>query len=299
MKKVQIITTILLTFLWAMMPIYLTAQSLQESYKDVTFIDISTVTGDITIKKGDTKEVKVDGKWDEEQVKVRLNHSGDFLTINVKNKSNNTDSNASNWVLWIPDGLKIDVTSGTGSLNIAGVEGVLKVTIGTGDIEVSDMKGKFDINSGTGEIEITNASGKFDLISGTNDVIVKNSEGKFDANSGTGDVQFEQVNPTRYSSLNSGTGDVYFEVSTKIGADLSIKSGTGDAILDFHGNKIEGDFEMKCGIRSGEIIAPFSFDSEVQVGKRNNGYIEKEAKIGNGEYDLEISTGTGKAEVKS
>ena len=163
-----------------------------------------------------------------------MNHSGDFLTINVKNKSNNTNSDASNWVLWVPDGLKIDVTSGTGSLNIAGVEGVLKVATGTGNIEVSDMKGNFDINSGTGEIEITNASGKFDLNSGTSDVIVKNAEGKFDANSGTGDVQFEQVNPTRYSSLNSGTGDVYFEVATKIGADLSIRSGTGDALSLIH-----------------------------------------------------------------
>ncbi len=91
----------------------------------------------------------------------------------------------------------------------------------------------------------------------------------------------------------------HFIVDSKISADLSINSETGNAILDFQENTIEGNFEMKCGIRSGKIIAPFSFDSERKVGDKRSGHIEKAAKIGNTEYQLGIATGTRKAQVKS
>jgi len=161
------------------------------------------------------------------------------------------------------------------------------------------MEGRFDVNSGTGGLDIDNAKGKFDLNSGTSHVRVTNSEGKFDANSGTGNVEFRKVKPTGNTVLNSGTGNVEFIISGAIEADLALNSGTGNAVLDFAGNKIEGDFEMKCGINSGRIVAPFEFDSERKIGHRNNGHIEKEAKIGNAAYDLEISTGTGTAKVKS
>lgn len=179
------------------------------------------------------------------------------------------------------------------------MEADLDANSGTGDIYISQMEGRFDVNSGTGSLELDNVKGKFDLNSGTGDVIVMNGEGKFDSNSGTGDVQFKQVNPTGHSTLNSGTGDVKFIVTGKIAGDLELNSGTGDAVLDFDGQKIEGDFEMKCGIRSGRIVAPFEFDSERQVGQRGNGHIEKAAKIGGADFDVEISTGTGKAEVRS
>lgn len=299
MKNVQIKSTLLFVFMLAMMPAFLIAQSLKESYDGVEYLDISTVTGDVTIKKGTTDEIKVDGRWDEDEVDVRVNYSGKSLTIKEKSRRNNTDSNASNWVLIVPNGLNLEVNSGTGSLDISGLEGDLKANTGTGDIEILDMEGRFNINSGTGEIEITNAKGRFDLNAGTSDVVVANASGKFDANSGTGDVYFKMVTPTGTSTLNSGTGDVKFIVDAGISADLSLNSGTGNAVLDFHGNKIEGDFEMKCGLRSGKIVAPFGFDAERRMGNKWNGHIEKEARIGNGEYDLEISTGTGRAEVKS
>ena len=230
---------------------------------------------------------------------MRSTYDGKTLTIKEKKTQNNISKNASNWVLMVPDNLDLGVNSGTGDLAISGVKADLDANSGTGDISIEDMEGRFDVNSGTGGLEIDNAKGKFDLNSGTSYVRVTNSEGKFEANSGTGNVEFRKVKPTGNSTLNSGTGDVEFIISGAIEADLALNSGTGDAVLDFAGKKIEGDFEMKCGINSGRIVAPFKFDSEQKIGHRNNGHIEKAAKIGKATYDLEISTGTGTAKVKS
>lgn len=276
-----------------------TAQKLDKSYQNVEFLEISSLTGDITIRKGKTAEVKVKGEWNDEKIRVKVNYDGKSLTIEEKKKRDNVGGNASNWVLMVPDNLDIDANSGTGDLAISGVKADLDANSGTGDISIENMEGRFDVNSGTGGLMIDNAKGKFDLNSGTSYVRVTNSEGKFEANSGTGDVEFRKVKPTGNSTLNSGTGDVEFVINGAIEADLALNSGTGDAVLDFAGNKIEGDFEMKCGIRSGKIVAPFDFDSEQQIGNRNNGHIEKAAKVGKAMYDLEISTGTGTAKVKS
>ncbi len=283
----------------AALPTLLVAQKLDKTFQNVEFVEISSLTGDITIQKGKTTEVEVRGEWNADKVRVRVNYDGKTLVIEEKKIRNNWSGNVSNWVLMVPDNLDLDVNSGTGDLTISGVTADLDANSGTGDIFIEGMEGRFDINSGTGGVTIDNAKGKFDLNSGTNAVRVTNSEGKFDANSGTGNVQFRKVKPTGNSTLNSGTGNVAFTISGPIEADLALSSGTGNAVLDFAGNKVEGDFEMKCGINSGRIIAPFDFDSERRIGNRNNGHIEKDAKIGKAMYDLEISTGTGTARVKS
>ena len=286
--------------LLAALPTFLIAQNLDKSYQNVEYLEISSLTGDITIQKGTTTEVKVKGEWDDEKINVNVNYDGKTLMIEEKKIRNyGNTGHGSNWVLMVPDNLDLDVNSGTGDLAISGVKADLDANSGTGDITIEDMEGRFDVNSGTGGLEIDNAKGKFDLNSGTNHVRVTNSEGKFDANSGTGNVEFRKVKPTGNTVLNSGTGNVEFIINGSIEADLALNSGTGNAVLDFAGNKIEGDFEMKCGINSGRIVAPFDFDSERKIGHRNNGHIEKEAKVGNAMYDLEISTGTGTAKVKS
>ena len=299
MKKVLMNRLTLVAFLLTVLPTLILAQKLDETYKSVEFLEISSITGDITIKKGNTNEVKVKGEWSDDKIRVKVNYDGKTLSIQEKKIRDNVGGNASNWVVMVPDNLDLGVNSGTGDLAISGVKADLDANSGTGDIEIRDMEGRFNVNSGTGGLEVDNAKGKFDLNSGTSYVRVSNSEGKFDANSGTGDVEFESVKPTGNSTLNSGTGDVEFVLSDELAADLTLNSGTGNAVLDFDGHKVEGDFEMKCGINSGRIEAPFKFDSEQKIGNRNNGHIEKMAKIGSATYDLEISTGTGTARVKS
>ena len=301
MKKAGILQLTFVLGLMYLLPNLVNAQQLDKSYQNVEFLEISTKTGDITVERSNSNEVMVKGEWDEDLIKVKVNYDGKTLIIKEKavRKNGNVNGNASTWSLLVPDGIELKTNSGTGSLFLAAVEADLDANSGTGNITIEDMEGRFDVNSGTGNIEVSQSKGRFDLNSGTGYVKVENTEGKFDANSGTGNVKFEMVNPTGNSSLNSGTGNVKFIVANKISADLSLNSGTGNAILDFHGNTIEGDFEMSCGMPSGRIAAPFKFDLERKIGGKHGGSLEKTARIGKANYDVEISTGTGLAEVKS
>ncbi|MEM6321020.1 MAG: DUF4097 family beta strand repeat-containing protein [Bacteroidota bacterium] len=296
-KKTLFTNTLLIAFL---MPLFLHGQEVNETYKDVAYLDVELATGEVTIKKSKNSQVSVRGKYDDDRVKVTIDYSGNSLSIKEKNRyGNNNGGRGSIWTIEVPDGLDISASSGTGDVLVSGIKADFEGNSGTGDVEVADIEGRIDLNSGTGSVIVRNAKGRFDLNSGTSNVLVSNAEGKFDANSGTGNVKFEKVHPTSSSTLNSGTGNVKFVLSDKLEADLELNSGTGDAVLDFDGQKVEGDFEMSCGLNSGTIVAPFQFDTERKVGSKYNGHWEKTAKVGKAEYDVEVSTGTGRAEIRS
>jgi hypothetical protein len=81
--------------------------------------------------------------------------------------------------------------------------------------------------------------------------------------------------------------------------DISLNSGSGDAILDFNGNKIEGLIVMKANKKNGVIKAPFDFDKteEIEQG-RDQVAIKKTTQRGTSDVKISIGTGSGVAQIK-
>jgi hypothetical protein len=79
-----------------------------------------------------------------------------------------------------------------------------------------------------------------------------------------------------------------------------VNSGSGDATLDFGGNKIEGKVIMTANKKNGKIIAPFTFDKteEVDNGSDSNVRIRKTAQLGTNDIEIKVGTGSGTAEIK-
>ena len=127
---------------------------------------------------------------------------------------------------------------------------------------------------------------------------MKDSKGNFDANSGTGDVEAKNLTITEEAEFNSGTGDA--EIINPIGTDfdLSLNSGTGDAILDMDGADLSGYFELKTSARRGRIKADIEFDNVEEYGHGDNAYIIKSVTINSDKPRFFISTGTGTAQLK-
>jgi hypothetical protein len=274
------------------------AQKLEKSYADVEQMEISVGNGSLTVTKSNNGKVQVKGSYDSDYIELDIKHGGGFLRIEEENKRNNNRGSESEWIVAIPDGIKFKSNVGMGDVDMEGINAKISTNLGMGDLNMEDIEGKVSANTGMGRIKIEDSKGKFELNSGMKDITVRTSEGRFEANSGMGDVTFENVKITGSSSLNSGKGEVHFEIGAKLEGDLSLNTGMGDATLDFNGHKIEGDFEMKCGMKSGRIVAPFKFDKEEKVGWGNNGHIEKVAQIGASDYNIEISVGKGTAKVQ-
>jgi glutaminase len=79
--------------------------------------------------------------------------------------------------------------------------------------------------------------------------------------------------------------------------DISVNSGSGDAVLDFNGNEISGLVIMTADKRQGEIHAPFPFDKEEEIDNGGSTTIKKTARLGNESVEIRIGTGSGNARI--
>lgn len=288
-----------LTFSFCLLVAVSFSQNIDESYNGVESIEINIAHGDLNIEKSKDSKVYLKGKYDNETIEVEISFRNGRLVIKEdgRNRKNN-GSAASDWNLNIPNGLEISSNVGKGDIEIAGVDTDLESNLGMGDCYLTELKGDIDVNTGMGNIRVKDSDAKFKLNSGMKDIKINNSKGEFKANSGMGNVKLDNVTLTGPAKLNSGMGNVELVLGNEPEGDIELNSGTGNAIVDFNGNELSGEFEMKCGIKGGDIVAPFDFSETKTVGSKNNGHIEKYTKIGSSNNYIQISTGTGTAEVK-
>ena len=244
----------------------------------------------------------------------KLEERGDTLYLEEKARGENLRG-YSLWTVAVPDeteityrsatgdlfieglDLEIDGNTGTGKIELKNVQGRFDLTSGTGNVDLIGSTGKFDLTSGTGRVEVSGSEGDFEISSGTGRVIIENSKGNFDATSGTSSVRAEGPTIEYEGNFTSGTADV--EVAFPDGADfeLTISSGTNDAVLEMNGKPIEGYFEFKCLAKRGRILSPVKFDDEEEYEDNGHKYLRKSFTKGKNTPEVYIKTGSGTARL--
>lgn len=293
--KMGLIALLNLSFGFAAHP----EEKVEQIFKAKSGVKIKLVLGDCHIKGSMDKQIHVNviHSYDRDEFEVVFREKETSLLIQEKFHEHNP-SGSSAWTIELPPDIEIDFESATGSLIISGWQGEIEGNTGTGDIEVNNTKGKLKLNTGTGSIEVHDAQGEFDLNSGTGNVKLETSSGNFEANSGTGSVSAVSLTFSDEGNFNSGTGTC--RVVKPQGADfeLSISSGTSDALLDLQGMPLEGYFEFTAHARRGSIECPVKFDEENDYEEGDGHYYRKSFTRGKKSPRYYISTGTGTAELK-
>jgi hypothetical protein len=145
------------------------------------------------------------------------------------------------------------------------------------DIDGNNVKGESEwlivvpdgieirFKSATGGLKASGLDGELTARSGTGDFIVSGFKGELEAKSGTGDITVENA-----------------------GGSFDVSSGTGNVKIA----KAKGDFEASSGTGNVEAIKL----SLIDYGEFTSGTGTAEVELPAGEeYELEISSGTGKA----
>lgn len=274
-------------------------KKIDKSFESKDKVKIKLAISDCTVKTSSDNKIHamISYSYSDDQYEVVFRETGNSLTMQEKFHGDGADGSAQ-WIVSVPEGLRVDLSSGTGDLILSTTNIEIDGNTGTGDIELTDARGEFELNSGTGSILVSSSEGEFDLNSGTGNVRMKDSKGNFDANSGTGDVEAERLTFIAEGEFNSGTGDVEILKPRGSDYDLSLNSGTGDAVLDMDGEDLSGYFELKASVRKGRIKADIDFDNVEEFGHGDNAYIVKSATINGDKPRFFISTGTGTAELK-
>jgi len=291
-------------------------KTINKSFKGVERIRLEIASGNGIIKKGNSDEVKVNlvYTYDDDEYEATFDQKGDVLRMreefsNRRRRWNNRGK--SEWTLEIPDGMIVNINTGSSNLEIEGLEIELTANSGSGNVDVADLTGdtrltsgsgnirikvidgELKANTGSGNIRLSDAKGDADLSTGSGTIRVLGAEGALRFNTGSGNVDASGVVITGRSMFSTGSGNVDVELGAALDGDVQISTGSGNSVLDFNGNKVEGRFAMEASSKS-RISAPFSFDREY----KERGHYVKEATVGSKDIRIDISSGSGSARVR-
>lgn len=298
-------------------------QTINKSYSGIKSIRLETASGSGTIKKSSTNEVKVtlEYTYDDDDYKPTFEQKGDRLIIDedFNNRGRNWNNRGkAEWTLELPDGVELDYSSGSGSIDVDGIDIDLNVGTGSGSIEVNDVTGSMKINTGSGSIRISKADGELDANTGSGSIRLRDAKGDADLNTGSGSIDLEDVEGTfdlntgsgsigvlgvtitGASDFNTGSGRIEIELAAELNHDLDINTGSGSATLDFNGTEIAGQFYLETDKRRSDITAPFKFDKEYDKEGRGRDNVRqiKEAKVGSKNVRINMETGSGDVKIK-
>ncbi len=307
------------TFLFALLifPLALAQQKEERSFDGINSIRLNTASGDCNIQKGSGSQVSVlvEFTYDPDDYEIKMDQNGSRLVLEEKFHASSMRGE-SHWILKVPDGMEIDFNSGSGNLELSNLKVEMRYNTGSGDARIEQVNGELDFNSGSGDFEFNRVEGEIKANSGSGnhrlnsvnasvkantgsgDIELDRSSGEFKLNTGSGDVEAENITLNDDGNFNAGSGDVEVSLLTTLDHDIHLNSGSGDAVLDFKGQKIEGTVVMKAKKRGGDIRAPFEFDQVEEIEEGGDIYIKKTKKIGSKDIDIFVGTGTGTAIIR-
>ena len=300
-------------------------KTIDKTFENIKFIRVEIASGNAIVKKSDSDKIKVtvEYTYDDDEYAPDFRVSGSNLRIREEfergRRRNWNNRGRSEWTLEIPDGLELDLNTGSGNVDIEGVnllmrassgsgnvslentDGDTRVNTGSGNITVYTAKGELSANTGSGTIRVRDLEGDSDLNTGSGNIRASGVSGSARYNTGSGNIDADNITLTDHSRFSTGSGNVTVKLGAELNFDLDLSTGSGNATLDFNGQKIEGKFFMEASSKN-SISAPFSFDEEYEsdggYGRRNRRWV-KEATIGSKDIRIDISSGSGSARVRN
>ncbi|MBN2183705.1 MAG: DUF4097 family beta strand repeat protein [Candidatus Krumholzibacteriota bacterium] len=337
MKKVTAI--FICAMILVLMPCLMQAKDGKEVRKEfsgIKVIDISTVSGDVTIKVHDSDKVTVDLFYDvdvEDAFEYKISDRSSRVEIKEEWHGRSTWGEV-RWTLAVPKGIDIEFSTASGDFDASGPFGSVKVSTASGDIEVRDTKGDVSVSTASGEVtlikayggnKVSTASGeitikesnaksrlstasgdirvskmegdlKFSTASG--DIEVSDCKGTFKLSCASGTIVVEKVSFTGASSFSTASGEVEVVLAESCKYDLELSTASGDVTLDYNGQEVRGYFEFEARKRRGRISCPFGFDNEEEFKKHGETYLKKSFTRNGDDPQIFMTTASGHVTLK-
>lgn len=135
--------------------------------------------------------------------------------------------------LQVPKDVALDITSGSGNVDVNGVSGALHFTIGSGSLQAKGDFKSLEGKSGSGDVKLEGLGhgGNVNVGSGHVDMsFIDNPQGEVDVKTGSGNATLHFPKDSKIkASLEAGSGatDNQF-MNSPSGFGVSLKSGSGD-----------------------------------------------------------------------
>ena len=302
MKKHSV--AFLLSFL--LVPVLLHARV--EGYFDRTLtvsgavhLDLTTGSGDVTIKSGSSNQVVVHGSvhsnnnWfsnDESAVhQVETNppiqQNGNDIRIGYNLPEDVKRHVSISYEVTVPADAAVLAHSGSGNIGIESVRGEVQAQTGSGDIRLRDLGSRVHVQTGSGGIRAQDVGAPFYGHTGSGDIdAALTGSGDVDIQTGSGSVQLRGLK----GGLHARTGSGGISADGDVAGPWQLHTGSGDIRLAVGSGS---GFNLEVHTGSGSIHSELPITVQGAVGRR-----ELKGTVRGGGPELAVSTGSGDVEIR-
>ncbi len=192
----------------------------------------------------------------------------------------------------------IEVESVSGDIKVRGTTGKLALKTATADIDLANCVGDITAETGSGLIKAQALDGTLHFTTNSGPIKSKDLSGQLSFYSNSGDISAAALRATGPGFFDTTSGDLAIGLAQAPAAEMTLQTVSGDAVLDYGGAPISGNFLFYAQVHRGEIIAPFSFDREEQHELEGHTYQLKSFSRTDDLPQILLRTDSGRAELR-
>lgn len=261
-------------------------------------VSVSTGSGYLHVYPGSDSQVHVTGHvharagWFGSDADTRvkeivanppLSQSGDTVTVGGEHWNSSLFENISiDYDVTLPRATTLKAHTGSGNMEIGGVEGEVDAGSGSGSIKAENIGANSRFESGSGAIRAHQLHGATVVRAGSGALDVELSgAGDVTAHTGSGSIRLTGVDGALQASAGSGS----IEVSGKPSSEWRVQAGSGSVHIDVGGT---AKFTLNASAGSGSIHVE---QPVLMQGSLNRHHVS--GTVNGGGPTIRVSTGSG------
>lgn len=129
-----------------------------------------------------------------------------------------------------PGETDLNVRSGDGSLQVAGLRGSVDLKTGNGSVQTDGTEGQLRIVTGDGSVHVQRAAGTLNATTGDGSMNLEGRLSQLDAHTGDGSINLSLLpgsNLQSSSRVTTGDGSIAMSMPRDLRADLQVSTGDG------------------------------------------------------------------------
>jgi DUF4097 and DUF4098 domain-containing protein YvlB len=207
-------------------------------------VEVSNLTGDVTVTGWARNEVKVTGELGEGTERLEFTKA-DKLTrvaVIVPHHSGNVDDTT--LIINVPQGSALSINTVSADVRVQGVHGTQRLQTVSGDVQTQSSGEDVECRTVSGDVDIE-GSGQKGLVSITTvsgDATAEKVAGEVNGSTVSGTFRLG-VGETSRSRLRSTSGDLTISGPLAADARVDVESISGDVRLDFVG-KVPAEYDV-------------------------------------------------------
>ena len=217
-----------------------------------------------------------------------IRQSGNTITIGTNHSESSLFRDVSiDYEITTPSSTTLKAESGSGDLEIGGIEGIVTGETGSGDMKVENIGANARLETGSGNIHATNMHGAATLQTGSGDIdLGLTGAGDVKAQAGSGSIHISGVN----GSLRAEAGSGEIEVTGNPAAEWRLQSGSGSIRANV-GSAAKFTLNAETGSGSIHVEQPV-----LMQGALNKQHVV--GTVNGGGPTLRAATGSGNIEIR-